>query len=203
MVRKPKLSPRKQTVQARSAATVDFILEAAARVLEERGLEGYTTNAVAERAGVSIGSLYQYFPNKDAVTVALIQRESRQLFADVEEAATLDDWRLALAEMTCAGVMHQLRRPGLARLLDIEEDRLPVTIRERNVVDVIHPALVSVLVRSGLSLNDDPETVAFDIMAITHGMTDMGGMRGEVAVEALLRRTSTAVFGYLGVPRPR
>jgi AcrR family transcriptional regulator len=50
---------------------VDQILEAAARVFAERGFAGATTNRIAERAGVSIGSLYQYFPNKDTILVAL------------------------------------------------------------------------------------------------------------------------------------
>jgi AcrR family transcriptional regulator len=65
------LKPRKKPVQQRSRFTVDQILEAAARVFAERGYAGATTNHIAERAGVSIGSLYQYFPNKDAILVAL------------------------------------------------------------------------------------------------------------------------------------
>ena len=65
------LQPRKRPVQERSRLTVDQILEAAARVFAERGFAGATTNRIAERAGVSIGSLYQYFPNKDTILVAL------------------------------------------------------------------------------------------------------------------------------------
>ncbi|WP_454277896.1 TetR/AcrR family transcriptional regulator [Sphingomonas sanguinis] len=66
------MNPRKTARQGRSAATVDAIVEAAARILEAAGPSGYTTNAIAQRAGVSVGSLYQYFPNKDAITRALI-----------------------------------------------------------------------------------------------------------------------------------
>ena len=66
--------PRKRPRQARSRATVDAILEAAARVLREEGYEGASTNRVAEVAGVSVGSLYQYFPNKTALVGALIER---------------------------------------------------------------------------------------------------------------------------------
>ncbi len=58
---------------------VETILEAAARVFESLGLEGATTNAIAERAGVSIGSLYQYFPSKLAIVHALIDRYQQEL----------------------------------------------------------------------------------------------------------------------------
>ena len=68
------LRPRKSPVQQRSRLTVDQILEAAARVFAKRGYAGATTNHIAERAGVSIGSLYQYFPNKDTILVALHAR---------------------------------------------------------------------------------------------------------------------------------
>ena len=197
MPRKPTLNPRKQATQARAAETVAVILEGAAHILEERGLEGYTTNAIAERAGVSIGSLYQYFPNKDAVTIALIGRESAGLLADIEAAARLSDWQAALRAMVEAGVAHQLRRPRLARLLDIEESRLPDPSRDRSIAEIIFPALVSVLEEAPLDPADDPAVIAFDIMAITRGMTDMAGARGETEPAALSRRVLRAVSGYL------
>src|ERR1700722_13701556 len=75
---------RKTPAQKRSVATVAAILEAAARILETQGLEAYSTNAVAARAGVSIGSLYQYFPSKDAITRALISRGAEELLADIQ-----------------------------------------------------------------------------------------------------------------------
>jgi AcrR family transcriptional regulator len=68
------LKPRKQPRQARSRLTLAAILTAAAQVFERRGYAGGTTDAIAERAGVSVGSLYQYFPNKDAILVALMER---------------------------------------------------------------------------------------------------------------------------------
>lgn len=67
-------APRKHPRQQRSRETVDRILDAAARIFDERGYRATTTNHVAELAGVSIGSLYQYFPNKDALLVALARR---------------------------------------------------------------------------------------------------------------------------------
>ncbi len=78
---KPKdpAKPRRSPVQARSRATVEAILEAAACILRERGWEALTTNAVAERAGVNIGSLYQYFPNKQAITAELQRRHAEKV----------------------------------------------------------------------------------------------------------------------------
>ncbi|MGA2729960.1 MAG: TetR/AcrR family transcriptional regulator [Terracidiphilus sp.] len=65
---------RKEPRQARAQVTVEAILEAAARILDRQGWERFTTNGVAETAGVSIGSLYQYFPNKLALVEAILQR---------------------------------------------------------------------------------------------------------------------------------
>lgn len=69
--------PRKRPVQARSKATVTAILDATARVLVEEGFERASTNRIATVAGVSIGSLYQYFPHKDALIQALLERHVR------------------------------------------------------------------------------------------------------------------------------
>lgn len=74
MARTASAEPRKLPRQQRSAETVERILTAAARIFDERGYRGTTTNHVAQQAGVSIGSLYQYFPNKDALLVALAER---------------------------------------------------------------------------------------------------------------------------------
>lgn len=76
---------RKTPRQPRARVSVDFILEAAAQVLEARGVTGFNTNAVAERAGVSIGTLYRYFPNKRAILKALALRETERHAAAVAE----------------------------------------------------------------------------------------------------------------------
>ncbi|QWF17885.1 TetR family transcriptional regulator [Lysobacter capsici] len=74
----PRISSRKQPKQSRSAGLVAAVLEAAARVLAEEGAARFTTARVAERAGVSIGSLYQYFPNKAAILFRLQTDEWKQ-----------------------------------------------------------------------------------------------------------------------------
>jgi AcrR family transcriptional regulator len=71
---RPRTAPRKSAVQERSRATVDAILQATARVLVKVGYDRASTNRVAAAAGVSIGSLYQYFPSKEALVAALIEK---------------------------------------------------------------------------------------------------------------------------------
>ena len=80
----PLPQPRRMPRQARSKALVEAILEATARVLAERGYAGTNTNLVAERAGVSVGSVYQYFPNKDSLLTALHERHAAQISAAID-----------------------------------------------------------------------------------------------------------------------
>ncbi len=78
------LEPRKSPVQARSAASVDAILEATIQVLLTVGKERLTTTRVAFRAGVSVGTLYQYFPNKSALLQAALKRHLDEVTEAVE-----------------------------------------------------------------------------------------------------------------------
>ena len=191
------LEARKRPVQRRSAATVDAILEAAARILESAGLAGYTTNASAARAGVSIGSLYQYFPNRDALTAALIDRESAPLLAEVEAAGAASSCEAALLRLIRAAVAHQMRRPELARLLDFEERRLPLGERGARVSERIHAALVGAFELADAPAIDDRQTTALDVIAIVRGMVDAAGERGETDAPALEARVPRAAIGYL------
>ena len=72
--------------QARAAETAEAILEGAAQILEANGLAGFTTNAVAERAGVSIGTLYQYFADKNAILLALAKQQVELGLVDIARA---------------------------------------------------------------------------------------------------------------------
>src|SRR6202044_2473768 len=78
------LEPRKSPVQARSAASVDAILEATIQVLLNVGKERLTTTGVALRAGVSVGTLYQYFPNKSAMLQAALRRHLHEVTEAME-----------------------------------------------------------------------------------------------------------------------
>jgi len=194
------LSPRKTPAQSRAVETVAIILEAAARILEERGFAGYTTNAVAERAGVSVGSLYQYFPGKDALTVALIERETASLLADIAGLWDEPSFEARLGGLIRAAVTHQMRRPALAVLLDFEERRLPLSERYERVADQIHRQLIATLEDAGLPTDGDRATAAQDLLAITRGMIDVAGECGETDAAALERRVTRALYGYLGRP---
>src|SRR5258706_6387784 len=78
------LEPRKSPVQARSAASVDAILEATIQVLLQVGKERLTTTKVAVRAGVSVGTLYQYFPNKSALLKSALKRHLDEVTKAIE-----------------------------------------------------------------------------------------------------------------------
>lgn len=78
--------PRKTASQSRSRATVEALLDATARILVREGYDGVSTNRIAAVAGVSIGSLYQYFPNKEALVVALLTRHNRDMLSLLNSA---------------------------------------------------------------------------------------------------------------------
>ena len=116
-------APRKTPRQGRSRYTVDVILEAATRVFDEWGYEAATTNKVAERAGVSVGSLYQYFPHKDALLTALHERHVEQVLRCVQAALREPGpgaWREQLRALVGRVVELHAECPRLQRILHVE-----------------------------------------------------------------------------------
>lgn len=107
MVRERSCNPRKQPVQKRSRQTVEVILQATARVLVRYGYDRTTTNLVAEKAGVSIGSLYEYFPNKESLVAALATAHVEELMERVDRVLG------ASVESDSGGVVAALLRAGL------------------------------------------------------------------------------------------
>jgi AcrR family transcriptional regulator len=112
--------PRKRPRQRRAQATVDAILDATAHILVKEGYEGLSTNRVAERAGVSIGSLYQYFPGKESLIAELLDRYSAQIHAMVVsmlgELGAAEPLEVARALVT-AMVDVKRKSPRLAKVL--------------------------------------------------------------------------------------
>jgi AcrR family transcriptional regulator len=114
---------RKIPAQQRSRTTVEAVIEAAAQLLEAAGEQGFNTNAVAERAGVSIGTLYRYFPDKQAILVALARREMEAVNAVVasplarEAGGLAGDRAVIRAFLQAFAGRTQARRIAVAALL--------------------------------------------------------------------------------------
>jgi AcrR family transcriptional regulator len=120
MAKKPVTKARKNASQERSKATVDTLLSATARVLVKEGYDHASTNKIADAAGVSIGSLYQYFPSKEALVSAVIERHVSGMLEIVRASAMrVAGLPLAEAAYELIKVMIEAHRvdPKLHRVL--------------------------------------------------------------------------------------
>lgn len=117
---RPQSNPRHAPKQGRSRAIVQAIVDAGRQLLGEEDPQSLTTNRIAERAGVSIGSLYRYFPNKDAVLAAIYDAEVGREAADLRDAPTWQTDEGPLREALVAIVDFQLERQR--RLLALGQD---------------------------------------------------------------------------------
>lgn len=196
--------PRKQPLQSRSKETFGAILEAAARILEAEGLEAANTNAIAARAGVSIGSLYQYFPDKAAIFAELIRQAETGLGDLLEKllahtaGQSLED-RLKL--LVKAGVAQQMSRPQLGRILDYLEATLPADATLKAADERILRLIMQLLREheEGIARPVTPDT-ALDVLSIFKGIVDGASFAGETNAAALESRVLFALLGYLKQP---
>jgi AcrR family transcriptional regulator len=205
MHRQVRTAPRKRPRQARSKATVDTILEATARVLIKHGFDGCTTNAVASAAGVSIGSLYQYFPNKEALVAALAERH----IEDVNEAVLAELARVAtlpIAEATRRVIELTIRAhaidPELHRVLTEQVPRIGKLARVRELEELSSQMVAGLLTarRDELAISD-PDLAAFllvsTIEAIIHRAALLYPQR--LRDPRLVDEATLLVTRYLGV----
>jgi len=197
--RRASLKPRKLPQQSRAQQTVATILEAAALVLETKGADGLNTNLVAQRAGVSVGTLYQYFPNKDALIVALSKREQGVFLAEAEGALNERTGQSALNHLITVSVRQQLRRPALARVLDFEENRPAIARELARSKAAFRGVVEQILSRDDIPPQPDVQITTDDVMAIVRAIVDGAGERGETDRAALERRVARALYGYLGI----
>jgi AcrR family transcriptional regulator len=133
MARKPQINPRKVASQARSRRTVDILVEATARVLIKEGYDKASTNRIAAVAGVSVGSLYQYFPSKEALVAAVIDRHKHELTQVVRDAlikAAARSIEVAAQELVSVGIDAHRVNPELHRVL---AEQVPRTGRLENI----------------------------------------------------------------------
>ena len=200
MARIVALTPRKTPRQGRSRASVEAMLTAAAQILETGGIAALTTNGVAERAGVSIGTLYQYFPNKETILAELLRRQKMQFSEDMfgaVQAAKAMDLRHATETMLHASIQHHARAPELSRELEKLEDMLDVD--EEDICaggGLVDRQIVELLESFGIA---QPETAARDLSALCRGMVHAALADGECDLAAIEARLRPAVFGYLGL----
>jgi AcrR family transcriptional regulator len=196
------LNQRKQPLQARSQATMEAIVEAAAQLISARGLDGFNTNAVAERAGVSIGSLYQYFPNKDAIMVALIRRTQEERAKALGAVLARRHASLAgLVRAVVRAVNRQHREQSLlAAAIDHEEARLPVQGEIDGYLDGAGAALRAVFARYPADLVDiDPDRAARTLPALVRSVVDSWANLDPPQPHTGEEEAVRAVCGYLGV----
>lgn len=128
MPKKPLTSPRKAATQDRSKATIDALCAATARVLVKEGYDRASTNKIAEAAGVSIGSLYQYFPSKEALVAAVIDRHMAAMMEVVRES---------------------LARVGTLPLPEVARELVKVMVTAHRIQPKLHRVLVEQIPRVG------------------------------------------------------
>jgi AcrR family transcriptional regulator len=194
--RKKTLKARKVPGQARSQETVSVILEASARILESDGTRGFNTNAIAAKAGVSVGSLYQYFPNKDAIVLALIGSYENVLHTAVLEAIQAgrgQELKRRFRLLVRALVTVHYRRPRLNRVLEAEEERLG-----SGAEDAAFHAMVLQLLQDHKNEMAVPVSTATERVVITilRAVVDLGLASG-TSPGSTEQRAMRAVCGYL------
>jgi AcrR family transcriptional regulator len=199
---------RRAPRQARSEATVNAIVDAATRVLAKRGYLGTTTNHIAERAGVSIGSFYEYFRNKDAVVRAVLEKHmtaGEALFAERAQAALQggaalsDDTLLKL--LVGSFVDFHADNPRLHRVLSSEVPQTPYLQKrtgelERKIVDVV----ARMIAQSPSAKVNDARLAAQicvqTVDALAHRWV-IDEKQGPVAAATLTAELSRMLSGYL------
>ncbi|MBL0215794.1 MAG: TetR family transcriptional regulator [Myxococcales bacterium] len=203
--RQVKTTPRKRPRQTRSKETVETILAATARILIKLGFDGLTTNAVAELAGVSIGSLYQYFPNKQALVAALIERriDEKNANTHIELARVAQQpFPVAVRTMIRMTIDNYAESPELSRVL-IEQ--VPRIGRMGRIAELHQGTLLLVAAlleaRKGELAIRDPEMAAFVLVASIEAIAQRAALfqPARLTDPALIDEATAMVTRYLGV----
>jgi AcrR family transcriptional regulator len=205
MARKPPTKPRKNASQERSRATVDALIEATARILVREGFEKTSTNRIAEIAGVSVGSLYQYFPSKEALVAAVIDRHHEEIMGLVRttlcEVMGMPIDKAVRRIVTVAIDAHRVN-PELHRVLDEQIPRagkLDVEAFSREVHTLVRAYLDSRR-KEMRKINLDVATFicVSTIEAVAHNtVLNQAAMLPEKTVKTLVDETTRMVVGFL------
>ena len=157
------LTPRKSPLQARSATTVEAILEAALQLLIRTGPKSLTTTQIAKRAGVSVGTLYQYFPNKASLYHALLSEKLERVTLAVETVCVeqrgkpLDQMASALVERI---LQAKFKTPEASAALYLISDSLDAAAIVRTGGDRSRNAIATMLTTAPVKLNASPDLIA-------------------------------------------
>jgi AcrR family transcriptional regulator len=203
--RQVKTTPRKRPRQHRSKATVDTILTATARILIKHGFDGLTTNAVAEAAGVSIGSLYQYFPNKEALVAALIENhletKNAATHAELARVAQLP-FAEAVRSMIELTIQNYAEEPELRRVLLEQVPRIGRMARIAELHQGTNRLVTALLTarRDELAIRN-PETAAFVLVAAIEAIAHRATLFEPARLRdpTLIDEATAMVTRYLGV----
>jgi AcrR family transcriptional regulator len=205
MHRQVRTTARKRPRQDRAKATVDSILEATARVLVKLGFDGLTTNAVAAAAGVSIGSLYQYFPNKEALVSALLEQHIEQMntvvLAELTRVA-----KLPLAEAARCVVELTIKAhavdPALHQVMTEQVPRVGKLAKLRDLDELCHRMVAGLLAarRHEVAIRD-PDMAAFIIVSAIESVIHRAALLYPQRLRdpRLVDETTLLVTRYLGV----
>lgn len=206
MARKPPTNPRKLATQERSRATVDALVEATARILVKEGFDKASTNRIADVAGVSVGSLYQYFPGKEALVVAVIDRHNRETMKIVRRAlveiASLPMERAVRRLVTVAVHAHRVD-PKLHRVLSEQIPRVGKLEQVESFNREYFALFKAFLERHGDEIRTvDLGLAAFvcvtSIEALTHNaVLHHSKTLSDAAMDALVDEATRLVVGYL------
>ncbi len=173
----PHTGLRKRPRQSRARATFDAVLDAAAELISAHGYAQTTTNAVARRAGVSIGSLYQYFPNKTAILVSLLERHIHEVQPIVAEClATLTDpetpFEKGLRQLFLGLIDLHSHNPKLQEVLSEEVPHPPSIQRLRQKLEGGYVAQVADILRRRPDVEvADPDVAAHIIVVVSEAAT--------------------------------
>jgi AcrR family transcriptional regulator len=203
------LSPRKQPRQERSRATLDAIVEAAARVFGERGFAGGSTNRIAEDAGVAIGSLYEYFPNKASILVAVAERHLDRMLADVDRVlAEAESSAPSLASLIACFVEAMLavheRAPQLNHVVFGEAPRPPeLRACVLQAEEKLAHRVEALLHASGEVDLPDLDTAAHLVVQTAEALTHRFAHQGihDLPRERFVAEVVRLLVGYLGATR--
>ena len=199
------LEPRKSPVQARSAASVDAILEATIQVLLSVGKARLTTTRVASRAGVSVGTLYQYFPNKSALLRAVLMRHLEAITDKVERVCR-EQHGNPLREMATAVVTTFLEaKLGDAKasvaFYSVSSDVDGAKVLKRTGAR-FNQAIVDMLASSREPLHEEPQLVAAMLQGAMTGVSRrlLESEAPEQHFESFRRELVLLVSAYLAAP---